>query len=839
MNLTPEEIRFLYLIYQEYESYSQFAADWLIGVEQELQFLNVISEAKAAVTESGQTLAYLGQLVAQEPIPEYLSNSGSASDAYEAAKQAGTQLVGGGGAVWTTVATAVKTALGYIPAGIIYVGAGAVAAGAGALCGYSIYKKVDENDPDFWEGLIGSFLPWTLDYINEKYGVCIDYNGKTYVDTRIYLAVKYYLESTLIPGFIIDDAYENQVLKSLMEENRLVEFKFNEGTNTASNVTVDNITFSVSTMNVEFGGASGSVTNPYIRASGLYRTTGMFFYRVNGKQYALAASEYKSFNEPINLDTRRGYCYHFLTYKYYSNKENYDNDNPSRTQTSIFYDSLYESYSRDNKRVSFSIVINGEPLDNGYEGLGPVFDRALNLAERNEIAWNMVYGNTSTTEGAEGVSRWTGNQVEDPYDGAIDVVTDENGNTTQYIPFSLPGNDEDLLNPTTNPNPQQYTQPQNQVQPYGQDSPFPTAVPNPDSNSDPSVNPSTQPSVPVDFIAPAVPSYSDSGTTPVNPPNTTPPAFLPGSSSPSGLINVYNPMPAQLYSFANWLWVAYRDFSLAKVLNNPFDGVISLHEIYATPYRGAIQEIRSGFLDSGEHAFTVPQRYTQINCGSLVVPEYYGNYFDYAPYTKVYVYLPFIGVEELDPEDIIGAGVNITYGVDSYSGACVAMITTAKEGYNAVTYQFTGNCSVQHPLTGGTQMQTLLAMGQGVLNVVMDVADITTSKGIGGVIGGVSSALSDVVGIGKVKSSVYHSGSLTGNFGAMAIKKPYLIVKRPKQVVVPNYNDFYGYPAHKYVVIGQCSGFVRCREVHVNSARATDEEKQEIESLLKAGVYVS
>ena len=73
----------------------------------------------------------------------------------------------------------------------------------------------------------------------------------------------------------------------------------------------------------------------------------------------------------------------------------------------------------------------------------------------------------------------------------------------------------------------------------------------------------------------------------------------------------------------------------------------------------------------------------------------------------------------------------------------------------------------------------------------------------------------------------------------MGFKKPYIIIQSPIQVKVTNYNLEYGFPAHKYVRIGDCEGFLRVREVHVESSTATDDEKALIEQMLKSGVYVT
>ena len=114
------------------------------------------------------------------------------------------------------------------------------------------------------------------------------------------------------------------------------------------------------------------------------------------------------------------------------------------------------------------------------------------------------------------------------------------------------------------------------------------------------------------------------------------------------------------------------------------------------------------------------------------------------------------------------------------------------------------------------------AMGAGMAGVAITDAAIA---------GGMKQGLNS-------KNTVAHSGSFGSSYGAMGIKKPYIIVKRPMQKKVYGYNKEYGYPAHKMVTIGDCSGYLRAKEVEVKSSTATEEEKKRIEILLKEGVYV-
>lgn len=423
-------------------------------------------------------------------------------------------------------------------------------------------------------------------------------------------------------------------------------------------------------------------------------------------------------------------------------------------------------------------------------------------------------------------------------------------------PFPYPKPSEDPY-----PDPEELSDPDKQVDPYIDPwpyewpDPFPSPQPDPDPYQDPT-NPEPQPEPEPDPQPDPQPQPPDPYPTP--PTGDLDPPIIPfiplPFSSTTGLISVYHPTQSELLAFAQWLWVTWQDATIDKIWNNPFDGVITLFELYCTPTDVGRKNIRSGFLDSGVSSETI-SRYTEIDCGSIGVPEYYGNYFDYSPYSKCHVFLPFIGIVELNVDDVVGHGVNITYRIDEYNGSCIAMITCAKStvvngeevDYSAIIYQFSGNCSVELPIAGGSQAAIkagmLEAAAWGLGSVISGVITGGTEGGLGigasignNIAQGAASAVHSVV---SAKSSVQHSGSFGSSYGAMGGKKPYLIVTRPKQIQVPNYNELYGYQAHKMVRVGDCTGYLRCREVHVISPTASDDEKALIEQLMKAGVYVT
>ena len=478
----------------------------------------------------------------------------------------------------------------------------------------------------------------------------------------------------------------------------------------------------------------------------------------------------------------------------------------------------------------------------------------------------------------EGTSEWQGTTPSEIPQGKPAVIDWDHSTqspvTKPTVPISIPQDVPDTwipgqpcpsADPEVQPDPTTTTNPTKQVQPYIQPLPIPWSITNPEqqTEADPTLDP-TRPRKPTQTIEqpPIELGPEPTGLAPIPLMPTTDLPF--DLSQGVGLVTVYHPTDAQLYAFERWLWVTYADATIDKIWNNPFDGIIGLFELYCTPTDVGTQHIRSGFLDSGIDSAVI-SRYTYIDCGTLGIPEYYGNYLDYSPYSKAHVYLPFIGIQELNVDDIVGHAVNITYRIDEYNGSCIAMITVAKVTevngeeveYSNTMYQFSGNCSVELPITGGSQ--AAIKAGMMTANAYQNAANISAGANlIGGIgsllLGSVGGALS---GLGQAassyaygqanalsnmlsgKSTVQKSGSFGSSHGALGIKVPFITVTRPKQIQVPNYEELYGFPAHKMVTVGSCNGFLRCREVHVISATASDEEKSMIEQLMKSGVYVT
>lgn len=207
---------------------------------------------------------------------------------------------------------------------------------------------------------------------------------------------------------------------------------------------------------------------------------------------------------------------------------------------------------------------------------------------------------------------------------------------------------------------------------------------------------------------------------------------------------------------------------------------------------------------------------------------------DYAPYTEIKLFLPFIGIVSLDVADVMRSTISVTYGVDVLSGACLANVSVKRDNSGGVLYSFSGDCASHYPLSSGSY-QGVVA---GVLGVATSAAGGFAAGGIGGaMMGGAISAARTLAG-GNL-TNVQHSGAFSGNAGAMGGKKPYLIISRAQSAMNDGFSGLQGFPSNAFLNLSTCIGFTRVSAVHVeNIPNATKEEKVEIETLLKSGVII-
>lgn len=239
----------------------------------------------------------------------------------------------------------------------------------------------------------------------------------------------------------------------------------------------------------------------------------------------------------------------------------------------------------------------------------------------------------------------------------------------------------------------------------------------------------------------------------------------------------------------------------------------------------------------------------RFNFGNLEISEYYGSYLDYAPYTTISIYLPYIGFKQLDVSKVMGKTINVTYGVDFSQGIVTAYISYYYEGNKQVFAEFSGQMGIPLKVTGKNTTAAenavkdaafaiggfaLSAIAVGVTAVATGGVSLLAAGGLAGT--GLNAA-------GKVFNAVtvQPDGVSVGNAGAenwlISPQRCYIFIQRPRTATPEKFADTNGWATRYTGKISEFIGYLECSTV-INTVSATAEEKNQITNLLKQGVYI-
>ena len=471
-----------------------------------------------------------------------------------------------------------------------------------------------------------------------------------------------------------------------------------------------------------------------------------------------------------------------------------------RSATEYTYNGPYSRYQGKGGPVSgynlddmFSIMLNGTVTESGIEGIGK-----QDGAKTPDLSGVDQSGDTAIADAIQKIY----DLLPSLKDNAVtQTVVQPDGSTKEitYVPIAVPDNIE---NPTSSDNSTQAD---------------PTV--DPSKMTDPSTDPLLKTILALLLKQTDTPTDTGNGDTPV---------VIPPTGTANALFAIYNPTEAQIRSFGAWLWSANFIDQLKKMFNNPSEAIIGLHKVFVTPITGAEQNIKVGYLDSGVASKIVTNQYVTIDCGTITLAEFFGNVFDYSPFTDVSLYLPFIGIVKLNNADVLRSTINIVYHADVINGSVLAEVKVNRDGAGGTLYQYTGNCAVQYPLSSGSYM----GMITGALSLTVGVATAVATKGV------VPALLGAGAGLGRMHNDVERSGGFAGNAGAMGIKKPYLIISRPQTELADKFTTFVGKPSNYTTTIGACKGFTKVDTVHIENVDATSSELDELNQILTSGILV-
>ena len=289
------------------------------------------------------------------------------------------------------------------------------------------------------------------------------------------------------------------------------------------------------------------------------------------------------------------------------------------------------------------------------------------------------------------------------------------------------------------------------------------------------------------------------------------------------LTSTFKMTKERLVQLGQFLWSSNIFDKFSLINNNPIENIISCKSIPINT-DGSNQEIILGNVATGVNGEKINNNFAKQTIGSIAINEHYHNFLDYAPYTNVILYLPYIGFKELDTSLVMGKTLQVIYTVDSITGGCLAQVYVN----NVRLYEFTGNVGIDIPITASNRAQVEAGYIQAGVGATMSA--------VGGNVG------SAVTSLLNSATSQYHYSS-TGNPSPMCVASTnrtcYVIIDRPNYQNLKAFNHTRGRKCYLSKTISTLHGFTICdSNIDLSGINATQSELEELKEILSSGFYV-
>lgn len=196
-------------------------------------------------------------------------------------------------------------------------------------------------------------------------------------------------------------------------------------------------------------------------------------------------------------------------------------------------------------------------------------------------------------------------------------------------------------------------------------------------------------------------------------------------------------------------------------------------------------------LKANKYDFGVKAPYTKnynldIDCGSVQINETFKSAMDYTPFSRLTIFLPFIGFQELDVSMVMNNVLHVIYTVDVLSGRCLAKLFVVIEGKECCIAEY-----------GGTIASDEVFSTSGQYN---GSYELLTSMQLGELI-------------------------------------PFILINTKVPLDSGSVN-LDGLPVDEVKRVGDCTGYIKYSFINASGCSGTDAEKTEIENLLKSGINI-
>lgn len=321
---------------------------------------------------------------------------------------------------------------------------------------------------------------------------------------------------------------------------------------------------------------------------------------------------------------------------------------------------------------------------------------------------------------------------------------------------------------------------------------------------------------------------------------------VPDEVTLSGFMTIYNMDGAGVNRLGNAIFTSNTWTNLRNKFNgvgDPISYIISAVEIPVRADREGSKNFNLGGIDiedSDGNKVQIPYttfRYKKLEFGSVTLKEVWGTEKDYSQ-TSVSIYLPYIGVKDLDAEMVMNSTITLRGCIDVTNGDLFYALLISKKdrpgvyiSSSGIAYRFQGNAGRQIPVGRADNTGQLAAMFGGMASMGVGLVSGNPMAAIGGA--------AAMIGGAAMGPKVSMSSGAGGSIGRADVQYPYLIITQKVPVYPNNWRQHIGAPRNQTFTLNQLHGYTEFSEYHADQIEgANDAERAAIEQTMKAGVFL-
>lgn len=251
---------------------------------------------------------------------------------------------------------------------------------------------------------------------------------------------------------------------------------------------------------------------------------------------------------------------------------------------------------------------------------------------------------------------------------------------------------------------------------------------------------------------------------------------------------------------------------------------------------GANEAITIGNYETGVQGYRIDTRIVTFT-NTVKIPWQFNDWRNREPYTRLYLYLPYIGFTSLSASELQGiANLRVMYSVDLWTGALTVEVSAATSAFYYPIATFGGHSGANVPL-GITA-----PIPANVANTVSQTAAMAVTGGVAGGVGGAIGAGLATLGA-NIGSSLLQPTNVTigglGNSSAYGLSKTIALYSDCNTVTDNEsyYGSVIGVPVCATHAVSEFTGYVRTTGFSI-SLKEPFSVIRKINTMMDGGVYI-